>query len=175
MIYYNKNGLTVRKMCRSDADVFVTEEIAQGWHPEISKYLTRLKDMEEGNCIALTAEFKGEPAGYVNVYFDGKGGIFGKKGIPEIVDFGVLEKYRRRGIGSVLMDTAEQIAKERSDVVYLAVGLHGGYGSAQRMYVKRGYLPDGTGAWYGNKPCEPYEDTYPLDDDLVLYLSKKLR
>lgn len=42
------------------------------------------------------------------------------------------------------MDVAEKIAAKYADTVYLGVGLHCGYGSAQRMYVKRGYLPDGT-------------------------------
>lgn len=72
------------------------------------------------------------------------------------------------------MDTAEQIAEEYSDIVYLGVGMHSGYGSAQRMYVKRGYIPDGSGVWYGDKVCGHYADCRN-DDDLVLYMSKKLR
>ena len=86
----------------------------------------------------------------------------------------MLEKFRGRGIGSALMDTAEEIAAKFSDTVYLGVGLHAGYGSAQRMYAKRGYIPDGTGVWYGGKVCPPYSPC-ENDDDLVLYLSKKLR
>lgn len=46
------------------------------------------------------------------------------------------------------MDIAEEIAATYADTVYLGVGLHSGYGSAQRMYVKRGYIPDGSGVWY---------------------------
>jgi hypothetical protein len=42
------------------------------------------------------------------------------------------------------------------------------------MYVKRGYIPDGTGVWYRNKPCAQYETEIANDDDLVLFLSKKL-
>ena len=56
----------------------------------------------------------------------------------------------------------------------MGVGLHKGYGSAQRMYVKRGYIPDGSGVWFGDKPCRPYADCRN-DDDLALYLSKKLK
>ena len=89
------------------------------------------------------------------------------------MDFGVLKKYRNHGIGSLLMDTAEQIAAGFADTVYLGVGLHSGYGSAQRMYIKRGYIPDGSGVWYGDHICDPYTDCCN-DDDLVLYLSKKL-
>lgn len=112
-------------------------------------------------------------ARYINVYPDSKQGAFAKQGYPEIVDFGVLVKYRRNGVGSKLMDAAEQIAKEYSDFVYLGVGMHNGYGSAQRMYAKRGYIPDGTGVWYGDKVCEQYADCCN-DDDLVLYMSKRL-
>lgn len=39
-------------------------------------------------------------------------------------------------------------AAETSDTVCLGVGLHSGYGAAQRMYVLRGYVPDGSGVWY---------------------------
>lgn len=46
------------------------------------------------------------------------------------------------------MDTAEKIVLTRSKIVCIGVGLHAGYGSAQRMYVKRGYIPDGSGVWY---------------------------
>jgi hypothetical protein len=86
----------------------------------------------------------------------------------------VLSQTWGCGIGSKLMDTAEKIASEYADTVYLGVGLHSGYGNAQRMYHKRGYLPDGKGVWYKDKIAEPYE-TYSNDDDLTLYFSKKLR
>lgn len=86
----------------------------------------------------------------------------------------MLAKYRNRGIGSRLMDAAERIAAEHADTVFLGVGLHSGYGSAQRMYIKRGYIPDGSGVWYRDAVCAPYAGCRN-DDDLVLYLSKKLR
>ncbi len=85
-----------------------------------------------------------------------------------------MEKYRKHGIGAALMDTAEKIASEYADTVYLGVGLHSGYGSAQRMYVKRGYIPDGSGVWYHDEICKPHGEC-KNDDDLVLYFSKKLR
>ena len=134
----------------------------------------RLKDQSEGKAIALAAEYKGNVAGYINIYPNSEWGAFAGRGYPEIVDFGVLEKYRRKGIGTKLMDAAEEIAAKYSDTVYLGVGLHNGYGSAQRMYVKRGYIPDGSGVWYKDKVCTPYDTIYTNDDDLVLYLSKKL-
>ena len=174
MVYYNDNELMIRNMEEADARVFTDEEIAQGWHTDISKYLARLQDQSAGKCVSLTAVYKGLPAGYVSVYLTGLGGAFSGEGLPEIVDFSVLEKYRRKGIGSKLMDVAEEIAGQYANTVWLGVGLHSGYGSAQRMYVKRGYIPDGTGVWYRNKPCAQYETEIENDDDLVLFLSKKL-
>ena len=67
----------------------------------------------------------------------------------------------------------EEIVLTRSKIVCIGVGLHAGYGSAQRMYVKRGYIPDGSGVWYRDQICTPYGDCCN-DDDLVLYLSKEL-
>ena len=72
------------------------------------------------------------------------------------------------------MDAAEQLAGQYADTVWLGVGLHSGYGSAQRMYVKRGYIPDGTGVWYRDKACAQYETEIANDDDLVLFLSRNL-
>jgi len=174
MIYYSDEKILIRDLRESDARIITDEEIAQGWNQSIDKYLTRLKDQADGISVNLAAEYKGSVAGYINVYPGRKAGPFRHGLWPEIVDFGVLEKYRRNGIGSKLMDIAEEIAGRYADTVYLGVGLYASYGSAQRMYFKRGYIPDGTGVWYGNTQCTPYED-YCVDDDLVLYLTKKLR
>ena len=68
----------------------------------------------------------------------------------------------------------EQEAAKVSDMVYLAVGLHSGYGAAQRIYVKRGYIPDGSGVWYQGKQLEQYAPCCN-NDDLLLFMSKKLQ
>ena len=174
MIYYEDNQIRIRDMLPGDARIITDGEIAQGWDQTIDKYEMRLAHQAQGISVALVAEYNGEVAGYINVYPDPAHGAFAGSGPPEIVDFGVLEKFRRNGIGSKLMDAAEQIASGYSDTVWLGVGLHSGYGSAQRMYVKRGYIPDGSGVWYDNKVCTPYSDCCN-DDGLILYLSKKLR
>ena len=84
-------------MEETDAEIFTDEEIAQGWHTDISNYSSRLQDQSLGKCISLTAVYQGMPAGYVNIYLSGLSGAFSGKGLPEIVDFGVLEKYRKKG------------------------------------------------------------------------------
>lgn len=174
MIYYECGNILIRDLVPSDAQIITDEEVAQGWYQTIDKYEMRLRHQAEGMSVSLVAEYQGKVAGYINVYPNSEWGSFANQGYPEIVDFGVLEKYRKNGIGSKLMDVAEEIAAGYSDMVYLGVGLHNGYGSAQRMYVKRGYIPDGNGVWYGDTVCPQYADCCN-DDDLVLYLSKRLK
>lgn len=172
-IYYENDHIRIRDMIAADGPAFVTEELAQGWHASLDKYENRLRHQAEGRAVVLTAEWDGQPAGYVSVYHRAKSGPFAAKDWPIIVDLGVLQKYQHRGIGTALMDAAERLAAECSDTVCLAVGLHSGYGSAQRLYVQRGYLPDGSGVWYGDSPCPQYADCCN-DDDLVLFLYKNL-
>lgn len=174
MTYLERGDIIVRELKESDIAPIVAGEIEQGWQGVTrEKYEMRLQHQAEGQCIPLCATYKGEPVGYINLYFKAYAPM-DRYGCPEIVDFGVLEKCRRNGIGSALMDAAEALAAERSDMVCLGVGLHYGYGSAQRMYVKRGYIPDGTGVWWQGKKLEQYAPC-ENDDDLNLFFTKKLR
>ncbi|MBE5804429.1 MAG: GNAT family N-acetyltransferase [Clostridiales bacterium] len=175
MIYHKDEELVIRNMEEADAQIFTDEYTAQGWHPDVDYYLMRIREQAEGKCVALTAEYRGCPAGSVYVYLAADGGPFKGTGWPIIVDFGVLKKYQRKGIGNRLMDVAERIAGQYADTICLGVGLCREYGSAQRMYAKRGYIPDGSGVWYQDKQCVQYETVCTVDDDLVLYMAKDLR
>ena len=99
---------------------------------------------------------------------------FAKDNIPEIMDLNVIPPYRNQGIASKLLDIAEDEAKKVSDIVGLGVGLYKDYGSAQRLYIKRGYIPDGNGITYDYKQIDP-GSTVCLDDDLILWMKKKLK
>lgn len=52
------------------------------------------------------------------------------------------------------------------------MGLYPDYGSAQRIYVQRGYIPDGMGVTYNYERVSPGESVR-LDDDLVLWFVKE--
>lgn len=168
-----RNGsVKIRLLRENDIQDLVREERAQGWGTTAEKFETRLRDFAAQSCVPLCAELEEKPVGYINLYKKA-GGPFANTNWPYIVDFAVLERVRGRGIGTALMDAAEALAAEASDTVCLGVGLHSGYGVAQRMYVLRGYVPDGSGVWYEGRVWGQYAPCVN-DDELNLFLSKKL-
>jgi ribosomal protein S18 acetylase RimI-like enzyme len=96
---------------------------------------------------------------------------FRDAGVPEIQDFNVLPAFRRRAIGTKLMDEAERLILERSFVIGIGVGLHHDYGAAQRLYVKRGYVPDALGITSHGRRVN-WGEKAKIDDDLVLWFTK---
>ena len=173
MIYYQDKDLTVRTMLPSDCQAFHQGFAAQGWNKPLSQFERYFEEQGEGIKKVLVAAWQGEVAGYTTLLPQAPAGPFAGKGWPEVCDFNVLEKFQRRGIGNRILEVAEDLASQVSGTICLGVGLHSGYGTAQRLYVKRGYVFDGSGLWYRDKPLEQYAPC-AADDDLVLYLSKKL-
>ena len=148
-----------------------------GWNKPESLFAGYLKEQEAGERLVWVAYLNDQFAGYVTLNWQSQYESFAAARIPEIMDLNVLPVYRKMGIGSVLLDIAEKEVATKSKVVGIGVGLYagadGGYGSAQRLYVKRGYIPDGKGITYNYEPTIS-GNSYPLDDDLVLWFTKKL-
>ena len=167
-----KTTCSIRKMQESDIKDLSRGFISQGW-PSREEILTRyFKEQESGEREVLVAEVEGALAGYITILSCAKQGPFAEI-YPELSDFNVFEPFQNQGIGNLLLEEAEKRVRLISDKVTLGVGLHSGYGPAQRLYIKRGYIPDGTGVWYQNH--QPAMNAVCEDiGDLVLYLSKNL-
>ena len=166
-----KTTCSIRKMQESDIKNLSRGFISQGW-PSREEILTRyFKEQESGEREVLVAEVEGAVAGYITILPSAKHGPFAEV-YPELSDFNVFEPFRNQGVGNQLLEEAEKRVKLVSIKVSLGVGLHSGYGPAQRLYIKRGYIPDGTGVWYRNQPLE-MNATSQNNDDLVLYLVKE--
>jgi GNAT superfamily N-acetyltransferase len=161
----------IRLMDESDPETISAAFTAIGWDKPPTLFQRYLAEQEEGRRLAFSAEWDGEFAGYVTLVWVSDYGPFAERQIPEIADFNVLPLYRRQGIGNALLDRAESAASARSRVVGLGVGLTSDYGAAQRIYVRRGYLPDGRGIMYRNQPVEPWA-TIRIDDDAALMLTR---
>ncbi|MFE6168680.1 GNAT family N-acetyltransferase [Viridibacillus arvi] len=174
MIYHKDNCVLIRSMLKSDVEKFVTAFTEQNWEKPFDLFNNYFNQQEKSERSVIVAEVNNEVAGYVTLLPNTEIGPFANKNIPEIVDLNVLIKFQNKGVGNKMMDVAERLAKEKTNFVSLAVGLHYGYGSAQRMYVKRGYIPDGSGVWYKEEQLEQYTKC-ENDDDLVLYFLKDLK
>ena len=166
-------NIKIRQMLRSDVSEFPTEFKKQGWNKPVEQYQKYYEKQENGTRKIFVAEVNGSAAGYATLLDCDSSGPFKNKNIPVIVDFNVLKKYQRMGVGTAIMDAIESYVKEYSSSICLGVGLHYGYGVAQRMYVKRGYIPDGSGVWFKGERLEQYEPCVN-NDELIIYLSKKL-
>ena len=166
-----KTTCSIRKMQESDIKNLSQGFINQGW-PGREEILARyFLEQECGEREVLVAEVEGALAGYITILPCAKQGPFAEIN-PELSDFNVFEPFQNQGVGNQLLEEAEKRVKHISDKVTLGVGLHSGYGPAQRLYMKRGYIPDGSGVWYRNQPLE-MNATIQNNDDLVLYLSKE--
>ena len=173
MIYYQDKKLLIRSMEIGDGKIFHETYLSYGWDSSIEVYENYYIEQEENKRKVFVAVCEGEVCGYCTLVLNPAEGPWIGKGYPEIVDLSVFNHMQNRGIGNKLLDVIEQAAAKVSDTIFLAVGLHSGYGAAQRIYVKRGYIPDGNGVWYQGKPLEQYAPCCN-DDDLLLFMSKKL-
>ncbi len=165
--------LKIRPMIQADICAFPAAFAQQNWCKEQAQFEQYFAKQQLGLRQIFVAEVAGVVAGYATLLPEALSGPFAGCNIPEVVDFNVLIKFQKRGIGSAIMEAIENQVRQTSSKISLGVGLHSGYGTAQRLYVKRGYIPDGSGVWYNNRIHDQYADCCN-DDDLVLYLSKDL-
>ncbi len=169
-------------MTQYDIDVLTPErvdwidrEFAAGFYAKRAGYFSAcLAAQLRGELVLLLARDDEALLGYLKVVWEPDYPPFRAQGIPEVQDLNVVTSARRRGVASRLMDRAEHLIATRNPVAGIGVGLHPGYGAAQRMYVLRGYVPDALPITYHDEPVTEYQAVI-LDDDLVLHLTKQLR
>ena len=127
-----------------------------------------------GERVTLIAFYMGKLAGCCHLKMKSDYPLFSESDIPEINDLNVFPEFRRNGIAGKLIDEFEKIASETSETIGIGVGLYKDYGSAQRLYCKKGYIPDGNGIQYNYEQVMPGANVI-VDDDLNLYFTKKIR
>lgn len=165
--------LVLRKIKRSDTFGISEAFRQQGWDKPASQYERYFEFQERGERDVIVAELEGKFAGYLTIKWQSNYAPFRVANIPEIVDFNVLKKFQRLGIGSKLMDEAERRIKRVSKRAGIGFGVYQDYGAAQVLYVKRGYVPDGNGINRNSVPLQ-YGDVITIDDSVVFCLVKDL-
>lgn len=170
----NPSKLTVRRATAVDAQ-WIQDSFAQhDPRPKPAGYFAHLCDAQAQDRFRLFVASAGDDyVGHCKVDFRPEYAHFSKNRIPEIQDLYVIAPFRCQGVGSALLDVAETTIAELSKVAGIGVGLYADYGSAQRLYTRRGYIPDGRGIAYEGTTLCPGQRVL-VDDDLVLYLIKDL-
>jgi ribosomal protein S18 acetylase RimI-like enzyme len=166
--------ITIRRATADDAEWMQTGfDTRMGWTKPAGYFAGLCQKQTAGELVLLVAAVDGDYAGHLKIIWGPNYPYFKDNGIPEIQDLNVLRHYRRQGIATRMMDEAERIIKTRSDVAGIGFGLYADYGAAQRMYVLRGYVPDGMGVSWRDAYAAP-GSTVVVDDELVLGLVKAL-
>jgi ribosomal protein S18 acetylase RimI-like enzyme len=162
-------------LSENDIDQIVSSFNDLGWNKPRAIYESYLSEQVNNKRSIFVAKKHEKFFGYVTVKWESDYPHFKKKRIPEISDLNVLPNYRNKGLGSKLILASENLAKEKAyKHIGLGVGMTADYGNAQRLYVKLGYVPDGHGLHYKNRPVS-YGEEVIVDDDLVIYLIKELQ
>ena len=124
--------------------------------------------------IFLAVDDAGALLGYVQLNFTPVYQPFKRLEIAEVQDLNVVPNARNQGIGAALVDLCEETVRARggSDIG-ISVGLVPSFGAAQRLYIARGYRPDGAGLCYDDVPVR-VGSMVAADDLLTIKLVKTL-
>ena len=171
----NPETIQIRLLEKSDPPSIATAFKRMGWKKLETQYQRYFPRTDGGNSGLLRRyAIDGQFAGYVTVNWRPTYAGFADLTIPEIQDLNVLTTYRRKVSQAACWTAQKRKQPGVRCVVGIGVGLHPGYNAAQRLYVKRGYIPDGRGITY--RGCFLQEGaSVVLDDDLVMHFTKQLR
>ena len=149
---------------------FLIEWVSDG-EVEARSYVA---DHAEPDGASLIATDGSDVIGYVAIVWESNYAGFRSRGVPLVHQVAVAELFRRQGVATLLMDAAEQLVRDRGIATLgITVGLFDEYGPAQRLYGRRGYIPDGRGACRGQRPLSKGMHV-AMDDDLIIWLTKDL-
>lgn len=140
----------------------------------LEKWTRYLSENQQGIRTVYLLHKNGIIIGYANLLYISEYPNFSRAGIPEINDLWIAESWHNKGFGKKLIIHLENIArKKKYSEIGLGVGLYKDYGQAQKLYFRLGYVPDGHGITYKYQSVTPGKE-YFVDDDLILWLKKKL-
>lgn len=144
--------------------------------PEKTQILwdTYYQEQEDKIRTVAIIEANGKILGYGSLLREPENPSFAQRNIPEVNAIWIDENHRKKGLGTALIKWIENLASQEGyNEIGIGVGLYRDYGPAQQLYFQLGYLPEGNGITYKGQPTIAGQ-SYPLDDDLILWLVKPL-
>ena len=168
-------NLKLRQANVDDIPILWELAMAMGMAKSDGYYDRALEYQKEGSRVVFIASYEGQDAAYCMLAWEPKYAFYRKMDIPEIQDLNVIPAFRQRGIASAMIDYCEDLARKAGkEHVGIGVGMDSSYGVAQRLYVRRGYVPDGNGLTYDRQTIA-HGEMRPVDDDMSLMLIKSLQ
>jgi GNAT superfamily N-acetyltransferase len=144
------------------------------WKGHDKRWHRYLAEQSQGLRDVLLADTGEAIVAYGSLAWVSQNGSFRHAGIPEIQDVVVAEGYRNAGLTTRIIRALEERARAAGHLqAGIGVGLYRGYGPAQRLYSRLGYVLDGAGVSYKNASVEPGAQV-TVDDDLVIWLLRDL-
>ena len=140
---------------------------------DLAEAQAHFEDHAEGLGDTFVARVDGLLAGYVTIRWVSHNVYFRENNIPFIHHLEVFPEYKRRGIAERLLDSAETLIATHATQVGISVGIFDAYGSAQKLYARRGYIPDGRGVCQHHRPITLGEQL-TIDHDLIIWMIKDL-
>lgn len=154
----------IKAFCFPWSSVQATTHKWKQYYEEHKKHIRTIYLLEKQGLII----------GYASLLRNSNYPDFKNKNIPEINDLWISVEHRGQGLGKIFIQYLEKMAhNENYSQIGIGVGLYSDYGRAQKLYVLLGYVPDGQGVTYKGEPIVP-GDSYPVDDDLLIWLKKNL-
>ncbi len=139
----------LRELQAADVPRVAATDGGPAWHGGVEKWNQRLADQTAGLRLVLLAADASNVFGYGSLLWASGYPPFREAGIPEINDVVVAEGHRGQGVGTQLIHALEERARAAGCAkIGIGVGLYRDYGSAQRLYIRLGYVPDGNGIAY---------------------------
>ena len=129
------------------------------------------QDHENGESTTILGYEAGRLVGIVTVRWHSRYPPFRRQQIPLIQNIEIRYEDRGRGLGGLMLERTEQEIARRSPLAGICVGIMASYGPAQRLYVKRGYVPDGRSVCHPDEPIQEGE-VVTIGHDLLLWLVK---
>lgn len=140
------------------------------------KHREYLYEQQRGETVYLVAWENGLPVGHIVLRWAGtihEPVASRLRNCPNIEDLFVHPDYRKRGIGSMLLADAEELARRRR---YPAVGLSVAVDNrpARTLYEHRGYRDSGFGTFQHTVPHLDQQGRLQLREETCVYLIKQL-
>jgi GNAT superfamily N-acetyltransferase len=166
--------VNIAPLTAGDIPALVGADGGDLWQRDEAFWRRCLDEQSRGERTTAIASEGGAIRGYAQLIWKSAYGSFRAARTPEIRDLMVAEKARRQGIGTGLVVHLGRTAHGAgARQIGSGVGLNEGYGAAQRLFVKLGFMPDGRGLTAGNAPVFP-GDSVTADDTLLLWLVRNL-